>query len=69
MPNQNNECDEKNRSITDADAEAIAYAFRKQLKQEFYNDLGQGVWALVWRGVVFALLFIAAYGAAKGVSH
>ena len=55
----------KKRTITDADAQAIARYLRAEIKEEFYNDLGRGVTAFVWKGIVIGLIMLAAYGASK----
>jgi hypothetical protein len=51
------------RNLTDGDVEALAEALRCKVVKEFYQDLGRGVFALVWRAVVMALIAVAAYGA------
>jgi hypothetical protein len=56
------------RHITDDDAKAIARALRVEMLQQFYSDLGRGVWAIVWRVTIITLVAIAAYGANKGVN-
>lgn len=62
--------DEK-RTLTDDDikalSEELAEALRERIKQEFYYDLGKGIWALVWRGIILGIIGIAAYGAAKNL--
>jgi hypothetical protein len=54
------------RTLTDADIEAIAKAIKDKFKKEFYSDLGRGVWAIAWKSIVVMLIGIAAYGATKG---
>jgi hypothetical protein len=54
-----------NRNLTDADVEAITEALREKVIMEFYRDLGRGVWGLVWRAIVMAMIAIAAFGAVK----
>lgn len=64
----------RQRTLTDADIEALTLklteplseALRKKWITTFYQDLGKGVWALVWRAIVLAIVLIAAYGAVKG---
>lgn len=56
-----------NRNLTDADVEAIAASIERRMVQNFYRDLGKGVWGLVWKAIVAALILVAAYGAAKGL--
>ena len=59
--------DEENRSLTDADVEAIVDALEGRLAKKIYNDVGKGVLGMVWKGVLVALVWLAAYGAAKGM--
>lgn len=61
--------DQEDRTITDADAEAIAEALRRVMVRQFYVDVGRGVWAFAWRGILLGLLAIAAYGAMKNTIH
>lgn len=60
------ENERRTRTLTDADVEALTEALRKKWIAAFYQDLGKGVWALVWRAIVVAAVAIAAYGAVKG---
>jgi hypothetical protein len=53
------------RTLTDADADAVAAALEARLAKRFYLNLGQGVWGLVWKGIILAMVAIIAYGAAK----
>lgn len=53
------------RSLTDADVEAIVTVLQARVTKQFYTDLGRGVWGLAWRGIVIALVAIAAFGAWK----
>lgn len=53
---------EEQRTLTDADIEAIS----EKLIGQFYQNLGSGVWALVWRGLILLLISIAIYGASRG---
>lgn len=54
------------RNLTEADVEAIVSALTAKVKQEFYADLGRGVWAIVWKAVVGLVVGLAAYGSLKG---
>lgn len=58
---------EETRNLTDADVKAIADAMEERMVNRFYNDLGRGVWGLVWKAVVLALCGVAAAGAFKGI--
>ena len=53
----------RHRLLTDEDINAIADVLEVRLVERFYSNLGQGVWGLVKKGVVAALLALAAYGA------
>lgn len=53
------------RNLTDADADAVAAALEARLAKRFYLNLGRGVWGLVWKGIIIAMVAIIAYGAAK----
>lgn len=57
------------RKITDADAEAIAEALKERIKREFYTDLGRGVFGIAWRGLIVALVAVAAWGAVQSGMH
>lgn len=50
------------RTLTDADVEAIADALQVRIKEEFYHDLGAGVWSLAWKAAVGIIVAIAYYG-------
>lgn len=54
------------RNLTDEDVQAIVAALSAQVKQEFYTDLGRGVWAIAWKAIVAVVVGIAAYGALQG---
>jgi hypothetical protein len=54
------------RRITDADANAIAEALQKRVTQQFYADLGRGLWAWIWRGALAGMIAFAAYSGLKG---
>lgn len=54
------------RNLTEADVKAIVDTLEQRFTQKFYSDLGKGVWAWIWRAIIAAALFLAAYGAAKG---
>jgi hypothetical protein len=55
------------RKLTDADVAAIVDALEERMTEKFYNDLGKGVWGMVWKTVVIVLVGIASYGAVKGL--
>lgn len=58
---------ENNRVLTDDDVDAITDALEKRMTDRFYNDIGKGVWSMVWKAIVIAIVGIAAYGSVKGM--
>ena len=57
----------EDRKLTDDDVDAIVDALEKRMMHKFYNDLGKGVWGLVWKALIFTLVGLAAYGSFKGI--
>ena len=55
------------RTLTDADVEAIAEALEKRITENFYQDVGKGVMGIVKKVFVLALVAIAGYGAMRGI--
>jgi len=53
----------RNRTLTDADVEAISEALYAKITDDFYKDLGKGVWSIVRKIAVAAILFALGYGA------
>ena len=53
------------RQLSDADVTAIVDALEEHLTDKFYRDVGKGLWGMVWKAFVGALVSIAAYGAFK----
>lgn len=53
------------RSLSDEDVTAIVDGLESRLTDKFYRDVGKGLWGLVWKGLLTAMLFLAAYGAGK----
>lgn len=51
------------RNFTDADIDALV----KKMKQEFFNNLGRGIWSFMWKGILIALIGLSLYGA--GLKH
>lgn len=49
---------EEKRTLTDADVKALAKEFREQ----FYSNLGKGVWSLVMKGLIGIAVAVAYYG-------
>lgn len=55
-------------NLSDEDVRKIAEELEGKLVNRFFINLGQGFWALAWKGIVLILLAVAAYGAFKGFS-
>lgn len=55
----------ENRNLTDADVKAIVKNLHDTFIIEFYQNLGAGVWSMVWRMIIIAAVLLAAYGAYK----
>lgn len=53
-----------NRSLTDADVEAIVARLKAQLVNDFYGEIGKGVWALIKKWLLAVALILAVYGIA-----
>lgn len=65
---QHNQTDERRaRALTDDDVQALADEMEKRLANRFYGNIGRGLLGLFWKGFIATMLFVAAYGAAKGV--
>ncbi|MCG2585522.1 hypothetical protein [Massilia sp. TS11] len=58
---------EETRNLTDADVKAIADEMETRMVNRFYNDLGRGVWGMVWKAIIVALIGLAALGSVKGI--
>lgn len=57
----------KQRTLTDADIEAIVKQAEAAFIARFYSDLGKGVWGILWKALIMAAIGIAAYGGYKGI--
>lgn len=57
---------DERRTITDADAEAIATIIEARFEEKFFSSMGHGAWGLVKKGIAAIALFLVAYGAGKG---
>lgn len=65
MPEERRKKD-RDGNLTDEDREAIARRVFEKFQEQFYLNVGKGVWRLVMRVVILALIAIAAYGAGGG---
>jgi len=52
------------RTLSDADVQAIAAALEKRLGDSLVRKAGSGLLAFAWRGLLLAILLLAAYGIA-----
>lgn len=55
-------------NLSDEDVKKIAEELEGRLVNRFFINLGQGFWALAWKGIMLILLAVATYGAFKGFS-
>ncbi|MYM31478.1 hypothetical protein GTP58_24395 [Duganella sp. CY15W] len=58
---------EEDRKLSDADVNAIVDQLETKVAERFYGDLGRGVWGVVWKAIIVAIVGIAAYGSMKGI--
>jgi len=58
---------EQSRNLTDEDVQAVVDELEKRVVERFFSNVGKGVWNLVWRVLVVAMIGLAAYGASKGM--
>lgn len=50
--------------LSDDDVNRIVDKVCEQIENRLYNNVGQGIVSLVWRGVLLAVIALAAYGVA-----
>lgn len=55
------------RTLTDADVKAIVDGLERRLVENFYRDIGKGVWVFAKKTLIALLLLLAAYGAIKSL--
>lgn len=55
------------RRLTDADVKAIVNSLKKSVVDEFYVDLGRGLWGYLKKALFVAAVSIAAYGSYQGM--
>lgn len=58
---------EEQRNLTDADVKAIVEQAVETVAQRLYGDLGRGVWDMVKKAALVAIVGFAAYGSMKGM--
>jgi hypothetical protein len=54
------------RTLTDADIDALVAKFEERAMNNFYKNLGKGLWAMFQKAFITVVVLIAAYGAVKG---
>ncbi|MFC5498127.1 hypothetical protein ACFPOE_11325 [Caenimonas terrae] len=59
--------DDAERTLTDADVNAIVERFQEAVTKRFYTDIGRGVIASCKRALIIVLIGFAAYGSWKGM--
>lgn len=52
----------RHHTLTDADLDRIVERLENRLLGRFYINLGKGIWAFAWKGLILLLLSVAAYG-------
>ena len=52
------------RTITDADVDAIVTRLEQRAAQRFQINVGRGVLGLAWKAVILLMIFLAGYGVA-----
>lgn len=57
------------RTLSDADVEAIAAALESRFTNKFAQKAGFGILSLAWKGVLYALAALALYGYMHGGSR
>lgn len=50
------------RTITDADVDAIVARLEQRAAQRFQINVGRGVLGLAWKAMILLLIFLAGYG-------
>jgi len=59
--------EQRERALTEEDIRALADEIEIRIVTRFYGHLGRGFWGLAWKGILVAMLTLAAYGAIKGI--
>ena len=61
----------RQRTLTDADVKAIVTLLKAELVEDFYGEVGRGVWSWIKKAVIGLLLAFAIYAAAsdRGFFH
>lgn len=50
-------------NLSEEDIDKIANKVGKQLREDLYINVGQGVLGFFWKGVIMVIIALAAYGA------
>ena len=61
-PQQN----DPNRKFTDADIKAFVIQFKQEMMEDFYAQLGQGLWSSAKKVLVLGLLGLLLWSISKG---
>lgn len=54
---------QNDRILTDEDVEAVADALLEKIEAKVYHDMGKGLWGIVSKVLLAAMIALAAYGA------
>ena len=52
--------------LSEEDRDAIARKVFARFQDQFYMNVGKGLWRLVWKVLILGLIAVAAYGAGGG---
>ncbi len=52
--------------LTEEDREDIAERVFEKFKDEFFRNVGKGVWRVVWKSIIVGMIVLSAYGLGKG---
>jgi uncharacterized protein YqeY len=58
--------DHDNRILSDEDVEAVADKLLEKIEAKVYHDMGKGLWGIVSKVLLAAMIGLAAYGAVSG---
>ena len=59
------EVERRGRVLTEEDVKAIVDEFESRMAARFYQNLGRGIWGLVWNAFIIIAFALAGYGAWK----
>lgn len=57
------------KKLSDEEIEQIAKEVAAQIKQDLYVNVGSGILALAWKGILLIIIILAAYGLNSKIFH